>query len=145
MSLVSRTTLLIRSSSCPPQATYTNSFLSYLQSRIALSYRSRLTAHVHTAYLSDNTFYSLGNLDDRIKNPDQLITVDITKFSNSLAEIYSNIAKPTLDVLLYNYQLSKNVGAEALIALTILVQGSAALRKWSSPRFRSCSPDASTG
>lgn len=116
-------------------ATYTNSFLSYLQSRIALSYRSRLTAHVHNAYLSDNTFYSLGNLDDRIKNPDQLITVDITKFSNSLAEIYSNIAKPTLDVLLYNYQLSKNVGAEALIALTILVQGSAALLRFLTPAF----------
>ena len=77
-------------------ATYTNSFLSYLQAKLALSYRSRLTAHIQEQYLSDNTFYSLGNLDDRIKNPDQLITVDINKFSTSLAEMYSNLAKPVL-------------------------------------------------
>lgn len=108
-------------------ATYTNSFLAYIQSKLALAYRSRLTVYVHEQYLSDNTFYSLGNLDDRIKNPDQLITVDIAKFSNSLAEIYANIAKPVLDVILYNLQLSRNVGPEGLIGLTLVVQASAAL------------------
>ena len=58
-----------------------------------------------------------------------MITHDIQKFSNNLAAIYSNLAKPVLDVILYNYQLSQNVGAEGLILLTILVQLSAALRK----------------
>ena len=69
------------------------------------------------------------NLDDRVKNPDQMITQDIQKFSNSLAAIYANLAKPVLDVILYNYQLSQNVGAEGLVLLTVLVQLSAALRK----------------
>jgi ATP-binding cassette subfamily D (ALD) long-chain fatty acid import protein len=72
---------------------------------------------------------SLANLDDRVKNPDQMITHDIQKFSNNLAAIYANLAKPVLDVILYNYQLSQNVGAEGLVLLTILVQLSAALRK----------------
>lgn len=58
-----------------------------------------------------------------------MITHDIQKFSNNLAAIYSNLAKPVLDVILYNYQLSQNVGAEGLVGLTILVQLSAALRK----------------
>lgn len=31
---------------------------------------------------------------------------------------------------LYNYQLSRNVGAESLVLLTILVQTSATLRKF---------------
>jgi ABC-type uncharacterized transport system fused permease/ATPase subunit len=74
-----------------------------------------------------NTFPA--NLDDRVKNPDQMITHDIQKFSNSLAAIYANMAKPVLDVILYNYQLSQNVGAEGLVLLTVLVQLSAALRK----------------
>jgi ATP-binding cassette, subfamily D (ALD), peroxisomal long-chain fatty acid import protein len=72
---------------------------------------------------------SRANLDDRVKNPDQMITHDIQKFSNNLAAIYSNLAKPVLDVILYNYQLSQNVGAEGLVLLTVLVQLSAALRK----------------
>lgn len=58
----------------------------------------------------------------------RMITHDILRFSNHLAAIYSNLAKPTLDVILYNYQLSRNVGAEGLVLLTILVQSSAALR-----------------
>lgn len=73
----------------------------------------------------EKLYYKLANLDDRIKNADQYMTVDIQQFSNKLAEIYSNIAKPVLDVILYNYQLSRNVGAEGLVLLTILVQVSA--------------------
>ncbi|TNY17433.1 ATP-binding cassette, subfamily D, member 2 [Rhodotorula diobovata] len=116
-------------------ATYTNSMLTYLQSKLAIAYRTRLTKKVHEDYLDGTTFYALGNLDDRIKNADQLIVVDIQKFSTSLAEIYSNIAKPVLDVLVYNYQLSRSVGAEGLIALTVIVQASAALLKYATPPF----------
>ena len=46
-----------------------------------------------------------------------------------------NLAKPVLDVILYNYQLSRNVGAEGLLALTIVVQGSAALLRYLTPAF----------
>ncbi|GAA6006497.1 uncharacterized protein JCM10292_003794 [Rhodotorula paludigena] len=116
-------------------ATYTNSMLNYLQSKLAIAYRTRLTKKVHEDYLDGTTFYALGNLDDRIKNADQLIVVDIQKFSTSLAEIYSNIAKPMLDIVLYNYQLSRSVGAEGLIALTVIVQASAALLKLATPPF----------
>jgi ATP-binding cassette subfamily D (ALD) long-chain fatty acid import protein len=58
-----------------------------------------------------------------------MITVDIQRFSAHLAAIYSNMAKPVLDVILYNYQLSQNVGAEGLLLLTVGVQASAALRE----------------
>jgi ATP-binding cassette subfamily D (ALD) long-chain fatty acid import protein len=71
-----------------------------------------LTNYIHEKYLSNMTFYSLSALDDRIKNADQLITVDVSKFANSLAELYGNLAKPTLDMLIYNYSLSKSVGGE---------------------------------
>lgn len=118
-------------------ATYCNAMIEFLQSKLALSYRTRLTQRVHEAYLSDDTYYQLGNLDDRIRNADQLITVDVQKFGNALAALYSNIAKPILDVSLYNYQLSRNVGAEGLIFINILVQGSAALLRAATPPFGS--------
>ena len=62
----------------------------------------------------------------------RMITHDIQRFSTHLAAIYANVAKPVLDVILYNYQLSQNVGAEGLVLLTVLVQASAALRQYSS-------------
>jgi len=57
-----------------------------------------------------------------------MITHDIQRFSNHLAAIYSNLAKPVLDVILYNFQLSHNVGAEGVVTLTFFVQLSAMLR-----------------
>jgi len=38
-------------------------------------------------------------LDDRIKDPDQIIAFDVANFSNNLAAIYSNLAKPLLDMV----------------------------------------------
>ncbi|KAK0465214.1 ABC transporter transmembrane region 2-domain-containing protein [Desarmillaria tabescens] len=121
-------------------ATWTNSWLSYVQNKLTIAYRTRLTNVVMQQYLGDEdegahgkVYYKLSNLDDRIKNPDQMITHDIHKFSTHLAAIYANLAKPTLDVILYNYQLSQNVGAEGLLLLTVLVQSSAALLRYLTP------------
>ncbi|PBK77170.1 related to adrenoleukodystrophy protein [Armillaria ostoyae] len=121
-------------------ATWTNSWLSYVQNKLTIAYRTRLTNVIMQQYLGDEdegahgkVYYKLSNLDDRIKNPDQMITHDIHKFSTHLAAIYANLAKPTLDVILYNYQLSQNVGAEGLLLLTVLVQSSAALLRYLTP------------
>ncbi|KAJ7630529.1 ABC transporter transmembrane region 2-domain-containing protein [Roridomyces roridus] len=123
-------------------ATWTNSWLNYIQSKLAIAYRTRLTNEVLHQYLGaedegaqGKVYYKLANLDDRIVNADQMITNDIQKFSVHLAAIYSNLAKPILDVILYNYQLSQNVGAEGLLGLTILVQSTAALLRYMTPPF----------
>ncbi|KAJ9658697.1 ATP-binding cassette long-chain fatty acid transporter pxa2 [Neophaeococcomyces mojaviensis] len=116
-------------------ATFTNSMLQYHQCKLALSYRSRLTNHIHQKYLDNMTFYSLSALDDRIRNADQLITVDVSRFSNSLAELYSNLAKPVLDMVIYNYSLSKSVGGEGLFAMALLVQVSANVMRALTPPF----------
>ncbi|KAK5158244.1 ATP-binding cassette long-chain fatty acid transporter pxa2 [Recurvomyces mirabilis] len=99
-------------------ATFTNSMLSYHQTTLCLAYRTRLTQYIHNKYLHNMTFYTLSALDDRIKNADQLITVDVSKFSNSLAELYSNLAKPILDLVIYNWSLSRSLSASVMRALT---------------------------
>lgn len=39
------------------------------------------------------TYYKMGNLDNRIANPDQLLTQDVEKFCNSVVDLYSNLSK----------------------------------------------------
>ncbi|KAG0934350.1 hypothetical protein G6F57_009171 [Rhizopus arrhizus] len=116
-------------------ATYTNSMLSYMQNKLSIQFRTRLTTYIHEKYLTDMTFYAVGNLDDRIKNADQCITVDTMKFSNSLAELYSNLAKPILDVFIYNYQLSLNVGFEGVFIGTSIVNLSSMIMRKYTPSF----------
>ncbi|KAH8907177.1 ABC transporter [Coniochaeta sp. PMI_546] len=116
-------------------ATFTNSMLSWHQAELSLKYRTRLTHHIHDKYLSQLTFYGISALDDRIKNPDQLIAVDVAKFSNSLAELYSNLAKPILDMTIYTYSLSKSVGGEGVVLMSLLVQLSANVMRALTPPF----------
>ena len=56
------------------------------------------------------------------------------KFCNSLSDLYSNLAKPILDVIIYNFQLSRSVGGEALFGVSLIVNLSAwALRAITPP------------
>lgn len=48
----------------------------------------------------------MGNLDNRIANPDQLLTQDVEKFCNSVVDLYSNLSK----VSLFRWTLSNSCG-----------------------------------
>lgn len=118
-------------------ATFTNSMLQYLQGTLAVRFRDRLTDHILGEYLNEKNamYYSIHNLDDRVKNADQVITVDVVKFASSLAELYSNLAKPSLDMFLYSWQLANNVGGEGLFVVGSLIQLSAQGLRMLAPPF----------
>lgn len=106
-------------------ASFVNSFLEFLNKRLALNFRKRLTNYFHHRYLKGMIFYQLGNLDSRVTNPDQRLTSDIEKWANSLSIIYSNFTKPTLDIVLFSRKLSELVGyaGPGLVCIWYLVSG----------------------
>ena len=94
-----------------------NNSIKLLISTLALSFRSRLTSHAHDQYLNGITFYKVSNLDNRIRNVDQLITQDFIKFSESLSHLYSDITKPLVDIGLFALKLGQSIGSEAPLAM----------------------------
>lgn len=42
----------------------------------------------------------MGNLDNRIANPDQLLTQDVEKFCNSVVDLYSNLSKVSFSIFI---------------------------------------------
>lgn len=58
------------------------------------------------------TYYKMTNLDNRIANADQLLTVDVDKFCETFTDLYSNISKPSLDIFIYVYRLTSGLGGE---------------------------------
>ncbi len=116
-------------------ATFTNSMLAWHQTALALAYRTRLTKHIHDKYLDNMTFYTLSALDDRIKNADQLIVVDVAKFSNSLAELYSSLTKPVLDIAINSWSITRSVGTESFLGVSIAVHLSSLLLRAITPPF----------
>lgn len=100
-------------------ASYTNAAIKFLQSKVAIAFRTRLTRYIHDLYLNDNlNYYKLLNLDGGIgQGADQFITNDLTLFTVSAASLYSSIGKPLVDLFVFNYQLFRSLGPLALTGL----------------------------
>lgn len=92
--------------------------IRYLQTKLAISFRTRMMRYVHDLYLDEGrNFYKVMNLDSRINGVDQFITSDVAQFCSALAALYSNISKPVLDMIVFNYQLASNLGWKGQFAL----------------------------
>uniref|UniRef100_K3WXJ7 ABC transporter domain-containing protein n=1 Tax=Globisporangium ultimum (strain ATCC 200006 / CBS 805.95 / DAOM BR144) TaxID=431595 RepID=K3WXJ7_GLOUD len=99
-----------------------NCLLKYGHTELTLRFRNRLTKHLYKHYLKGFIYYKVSNLDNRISNADQLLTVDVERFSNSVADLYSNLSKPVLDIVLYSVKLTSSIGAQGpAIMLAYLV------------------------
>lgn len=94
-----------------------NNILKLGLSELHIRFRERLTKYVYGQYLSGLTFYRINALDGRIANVDHLLTADIDRLANSLTDLYSNVAKPLLDITLYAARLSSSVGAQAPLSM----------------------------
>ncbi|KAJ3298087.1 hypothetical protein HK104_011200 [Borealophlyctis nickersoniae] len=116
-------------------ATYTNSMIRYLQSKLSISLRTSLTKHVHDLYMDNNTYYKAINLDNRIDGADQLITTDINRFCNALASLYSNLGKPVLDMIIFNYQLAQSIGSLGMWGLFVNYIITASILRAATPAF----------
>lgn len=86
-------------------ATYTNSMIRFLESKLAIAFRTKLTMHLYKLYMDRDTYYRVENLDSRLANADQRLTEDVSRFCGTLAHLHSQVSKPTLDVVLMSIQL----------------------------------------
>jgi ATP-binding cassette subfamily D (ALD) long-chain fatty acid import protein len=97
-------------------ASYTNAMIKFLQSKVSIAFRTRLTRYIHDLYLNEHlNYYKLHNLDGGVgQGADQFITQDLTLFCASAASLYSSLGKPFVDLCVFNYQLYKSLGPLAL-------------------------------
>lgn len=100
-------------------ASYTNAMIKFLESKVSIAFRTRLTRYIHDLYLNENlNYYKLHNLDGGVGNgADQFITQDLTLFCASAASLYSSLGKPFVDLCVFNFQLYRSLGPLALTGL----------------------------
>ncbi|KAL4437929.1 hypothetical protein ABPG74_001100 [Tetrahymena malaccensis] len=116
-------------------ASFVNSYLDFLNKRLAVFFRTQLTQHLCGLYLNGMIGYQLTSLDCRVANPDQRLTNDIEKWANSLSVIYSNFTKPVLDIVLFSRKLAELVGWRGPLMVVLWYFFSGLVIKYISPPF----------
>lgn len=91
-----------------PTMTLTNATLKYSIRQLEIRFRDRLTRYLMAKYMHKLTFYKVNHIE---RNIDQLITTDVEKFTSTLANLYSRMSKPLLDIVIYVYGISSSIGA----------------------------------
>ena len=81
-----------------PSLAFVNCGLKFMLHELKLSLRKNLSDIMYQKYVSGLTYYKLNVLDNSCPNVDQLLTNDVEKFANAFVDVYSNIAKPCLDI-----------------------------------------------
>ena len=106
-------------------ATFINSMIRFLESHLAMRFRTRLVRFAYRLYFQNQTYYRISNLDGRIDNADHCLTDDITAFTSSVAHLYSHLTKPILDLILITvslYNIGKGMGASTLPGTELFCQ-----------------------
>ncbi|KIJ57912.1 hypothetical protein HYDPIDRAFT_103628 [Hydnomerulius pinastri MD-312] len=96
---------------------YTNSMIRHLQSTLALRFRTRLTRYIHSLYLSSAPHLRYYRVP--LQGVDQYLTADVEAWSESVAGIYGNLLKPSLDLLLFTSQLARSLGFKGTVLLFV--------------------------
>lgn len=117
-------------------ASYTNAMIKFLQAKISIAFRTRLIRYIHDIYMDAQLgYYKVNNIDGGIEGADQYITADVTRFCDAAAALYSNLGKPSVDFLIFSYQLQRNLGPLALVGIFANYSATAWLLKKVAPPF----------
>lgn len=78
--------------------------------------------HAYKMYLSQQTYYRVAALDNRLGGAEQRLTDDLSELASSVAHLYSSLTKPLLDCALVGIALisfSSKMGAKRIYGNTI--------------------------
>lgn len=118
---------------------WVNHSIKFLQSKISIAFRTRLTRYIHDLYLNPSlAYYKLHNLDGGVgQGADQFITHDVTLFCDAAASLFSNLGKPLVDLFILNFQLYHSLGRFGVAALLVNYFFTSSLLQRMAPPFGS--------
>lgn len=124
-------------------AAVVNALLDWTKSNLRKHLRINMTNNLIEEYLPDNldaNYYSLmqfNGASEKIDDPDQRISTDISRLAGALSSLPGQLLKPTLDLLLCAKELGKSgVGSgEGSLALGIIAHFSTIILRFFSPPF----------
>ena len=90
--------------------------LRYTTHALALTWRRRLTEHVHKSYLHGHTATALSQLAG-LGDADQRLAAGIEQLSQDLADLVPTLVKPVFDITWFSYHMARITGVKGMACL----------------------------
>mmetsp|Transcript_9904 Transcript_9904/g.27816 ORF Transcript_9904/g.27816 Transcript_9904/m.27816 type:complete len:651 (-) Transcript_9904:43-1995(-) len=91
-------------------AAIVNAGLKYYTTELGNAMRDRITRRVHDLYMQNMLFYKANHVGaEALEQADQLIAEDVDKLTSCAADVYANILKPVVDLLLFTVKLGSTM------------------------------------
>jgi len=120
---------------CFPAA-IVNSLLYFFSNELALSMRVNLTKAIHELYFNHLVFYRSVNIGkNKMEDVDHRTTQDLKKLTTTLSEMYGNLLKPILEVVILSHSLSQLMGFRNLLGFFAFFGVSAQWLRFVMPPF----------
>jgi ATP-binding cassette subfamily D (ALD) long-chain fatty acid import protein len=116
-------------------SSFINALIKYLQSRLSLALRSKLTEHVRELYFKDGAYFRISHLDKTVPNPEAAMTENIAQWSDRCAEVLSSLGKPLIDLVLFTGVLFRTLGFANQFLASVAVWESGKLMKTARPNY----------
>ena len=87
---------------------------TYLQNLLSNEWYANLTKYTAVRLFKNNSFYTLRNLDKRVKDPDQRLTVEVQDTASEFAAILAHAITPFVDVAWFSWRLYTLVKAKGM-------------------------------
>jgi len=88
-----------------PTLAFVNNIIRFFTDKLSLRLRYNISRSLYDKYMTDLTFYRLTQ-NPEFQNVDQLLTADVDKFCSSIVEVYNNLSKPILDIVLLVHRMT---------------------------------------
>lgn len=129
-------------------AALTNSLLDFVTNQLSLNINKNITRDLMELYLPSKSkidavkknpnYYSLLHTPsngDKVSDPNQRVTTDVTNLASSLASLPNHILKPSLDLVLCSFELAKTGSAEGTLVLGVVAHTTSLFLRFMSPNF----------
>lgn len=103
-------------------ASYTNSAIKYIQRKLSLNFRTKLTRYIHDMYLDRRLVFYKTSFDSEaarsiVANIDNSITNDVQVFCDAITNVFANLAKPVIDLVFFSIYLRDSLGTIGVIGI----------------------------
>ena len=115
--------------------------LDALEETLAQLWRKWMTRELTERYLANKNYFRVANLERRNLNAGQVIVEDIDKLSGSIANLWTEAAKPLVDFLWFNAGVIRLTGFTGFSWLVIYMVGGVSVLKMIRPDLAGLTAD----